>query len=64
MARSALFNFPDLITVQVRAETPGSSDLILWSRSVYGESDLGVNKKRVQAWLDALQSKLPPSTER
>lgn len=58
VARSALFNFPDLIAVQVRTETPDTSGLILWSRSVYGESDLGVNKTRVQTWLDALQGKL------
>ncbi len=64
VARSAVFNFPDLITVQVRQETPDSSDLIIWSRSVYGECDLGVNRKRVQAWLGALDSKLPPPSER
>lgn len=64
VARSALFNFPDLITVQVREVPPGRSDLIVWSRSVYGRSDLGVNRKRVEAWLAALQTKLPPSSER
>ncbi len=64
VARSAVFNFPDLITVQVRPETPDTSDLIVWSRSVYGESDLGVNRKRVQAWLVALDQKLPPSSEK
>jgi uncharacterized protein (DUF1499 family) len=64
VARSALFNFPDLVMVQVRAETPDTSDLILYSRSVYGESDLGVNRKRVEAWLAALQTKLPPSSEK
>jgi uncharacterized protein (DUF1499 family) len=64
VARSAVFNFPDLITVQVRQETPDTSDLIIWSRSVYGEGDFGVNRKRVQAWLAALDSKLPPSSER
>ena len=56
VARSAVFNFPDLIAVQV---TPDSG-LILWSRSVYGESDLGVNRKRLQAWLAALDATLPP----
>ena len=48
--RSDWFNFPDLVTVQV---TPDSR-LILWSRSVYGRSDLGVNKARLIAWLAAL----------
>jgi uncharacterized protein (DUF1499 family) len=64
VARSSVFNFPDLITVQVRPETPDTSDLIVWSRSVYGESDLGVNRKRALAWLDALSNKLPPSSEK
>jgi uncharacterized protein (DUF1499 family) len=64
VARSALFNFPDLIMVQVREDAPGRSDLIIYSRSVYGRSDLGVNRKRVEAWLAALQMKLPPSSER
>ena len=64
VARSVVFNFPDLIMVQVQPETPDTSDLIIWSRSVYGEGDLGVNRKRVQAWLGALDSKLPPSSER
>ena len=64
VARSAVFNFPDLITLQVRPETPDTSDLIVWSRSVYGESDLGVNRKRVETWLATLQTKLPTSSER
>jgi uncharacterized protein (DUF1499 family) len=56
VARSAVFNFPDLIAVQVTPE----SGLILWSRSVYGEGDFGVNRKRLQAWLAALDAALPP----
>ncbi len=54
VARSAVFNFPDLIAVQVTPE----SRLILWSRSVYGRSDLGVNRKRLLAWLGALDANL------
>ena len=57
VARSAVFNFPDLIAVQV---TPDSG-LILWSRSVYGEGDFGVNRKRLLAWLAAIDAALPPS---
>jgi uncharacterized protein (DUF1499 family) len=64
VARSAAFNFPDLIMAQVRPDGADTSELILYSRSVYGESDLGVNRKRVQAWLAALQTKLPSSSER
>jgi uncharacterized protein (DUF1499 family) len=62
VARSAMFNFPDLITVQVAPAPPDGATLVLWSRSVYGESDLGVNRKRVVAWLAALDAvlNLPP----
>jgi uncharacterized protein (DUF1499 family) len=64
VARTAVFNFPDLITVQVQPESSDTSDLILYSRSVYGHSDLGVNRKRVETWLAALQTKLPSVSER
>lgn len=64
VARSELFNFPDLIMVQVLPDGADSSDLILWSRSVYGESDLGVNRKRLTTWIAALQAKLPQSREK
>jgi uncharacterized protein (DUF1499 family) len=64
VARSAVFNFPDLIMVQVVKAGPDRSGLIVYSRSVYGHSDLGVNRKRVEAWLAALKTKIPSSSER
>jgi uncharacterized protein (DUF1499 family) len=64
VVRSALFNFPDLVIVQVRPAGPDSSDLIVYSRSVYGRSDFGANRKRVESWLAALQTKRPQSSER
>jgi uncharacterized protein (DUF1499 family) len=64
VARSAVFNFPDLVMVQVRPEGADRSDLIVYSRSVYGHSDLGVNRKRIDVWLAALQTKIPSSSER
>lgn len=57
VARSALLNFPDLVTVQVDPAGPGKSTIAIWSRSVYGRSDLGANKARVESWLTLL----PPS---
>lgn len=54
VARSAVLNFPDLIVVQVNPD----STLVLWSRSVYGQSDLGVNRRRLARWLGALDSTL------
>jgi uncharacterized protein (DUF1499 family) len=58
VARTATLNFPDLITVQVRADGPAASTLVLYSRSVYGYSDFGANRKRVIAWLAALDTTL------
>ncbi|HVY14083.1 MAG TPA: DUF1499 domain-containing protein [Rhodopila sp.] len=58
VVRSAVFNFPDLVMVQVLPEGQDGSDLILWSRSVYGHSDLGVNHKRLITWLAALRARL------
>jgi uncharacterized protein (DUF1499 family) len=54
VARSLVFNFPDLIAVQVTDD----GNIILWSRSVYGHSDIGVNRRRVAAWLAALDAAL------
>jgi uncharacterized protein (DUF1499 family) len=62
VARSAVFNFPDLVTVQVVAQGENASTLVLYSRSVYGHSDLGVNRRRLRAWLDALNTVIIPAT--
>jgi hypothetical protein len=64
VARSAVFNFPDLVTAQVVAEGADASVLVLYSRSVYGRSDLGVNLARLRVWLAALNTMLVPTTER
>jgi uncharacterized protein (DUF1499 family) len=50
--------------VQVMKADPDSSTLIMYSRSVYGRSDLGVNRQRVATWLAALQTKIPSPSER
>ncbi|MDR3533751.1 MAG: DUF1499 domain-containing protein [Rhodopila sp.] len=64
VARSAVLNFPDLIMVQVQPDGPDASNVILYSRSVYGYSDFGVNRRRVEAWFTALQMKFPSLSER
>ena len=53
--RSLVFRFPDAITVRFIALDEGRSTLALFSRSSYGTSDFGVNRRRVEAWLAALQ---------
>ncbi len=54
VARSAVLNFPDLVTVSVSGPDAGPSTLVIYSRSVYGRSDFGVNRKRIETWLAAL----------
>lgn len=64
VVRSAVLNFPDLITAQIAAAGPDGSTLVLYSRSVYGYSDFGVNRKRLSTWLAAITSKINHSDER
>ncbi len=53
VVRSALLNYPDLVTVQAQPVDAAHSTLVIWSRSVYGRRDLDVNKQRTEAWLAA-----------
>jgi hypothetical protein len=64
VARSAWFNFPDLIMAQVTAAGQESSTLVLYSRSVYGYGDFGANRARLVTWLAALDRTLNPAKER
>jgi uncharacterized protein (DUF1499 family) len=56
--RSALFAFPDYVSVRFMDADSGGSTLAVFSRSRFGKSDLGVNKKRVVRWLDELGSRV------
>ncbi|MGF1446082.1 MAG: DUF1499 domain-containing protein [Pikeienuella sp.] len=51
--RSAIFGFPDYVSVRAITVTDGAA-LAIWSRSRFGYSDLGVNKARVERWLSAV----------
>lgn len=53
--RSARFRFPDIITVRFIPVPPSQSTLAIYSRSIYGRDDLGVNRARVESWLRHLQ---------
>jgi uncharacterized protein (DUF1499 family) len=64
VVRSAALNFPDLVTAQITPAGPDAATLVLYSRSMYGYSDLGVNRDRLEAWLAALHRTLNPATER
>jgi hypothetical protein len=54
VVRSALANFPDIVVAEVTAD----GRLRLHSRSLVGWSDFGVNRRRVEAWLAALERAL------
>ncbi len=63
VVRSAVFNFPDIVSVRVAPHGDAASTLAIYSHSVYGRSDLGVNRERVRAWLAALDATLPPQAK-
>ncbi len=52
--RTRFAGFPDVITVQFIALSTETCTLAVYSRSQYGRSDFGANKKRVTAWLSDL----------
>jgi uncharacterized protein (DUF1499 family) len=60
VVRSALFGFPDLVSVKFLEAKGKTSALALYSRSVYGRSDLGVNRRRSLAWLAELGLAVTP----
>lgn len=57
--RSAIFRFPDFVSVAIVPAGEGRSTLAAYSRAKVGYSDFGVNRKRVERWLAALKSELP-----
>ena len=56
--RSVRFRFPDLITVRFISVSFSKSTPAIYSRSVYGKSDFGVNSERIDAWLKTLREEL------
>ena len=51
VVRSLVFGFPDYVTIWTDKET-----IVLYSRLRFGQSDLGVNKKCLEAWIHAAQN--------
>jgi uncharacterized protein (DUF1499 family) len=54
--RSAVFRFPDIVTVEFVVLGAGKSSLAIDSRSRYGKGDMGVNRNRVVDWLKTLRT--------
>ena len=55
--RSRVFGFPDYTTVRVVPDGEGSR-LTAYARLRFGKDDLGVNRARVEDWLDRLRAAL------
>lgn len=53
--RTPLVKYPDYISVRAVPAGDGLSALVILSRSRYGQSDMGVNKTRIDRWLEALE---------
>lgn len=57
VARSRLMNYPDIVVAEVAPSGAGTG-LWLYSRSLLGRSDFGVNRARVLAWLTDFEDRL------
>ena len=56
VVRSRIFRFPDVVLAQVLRASDGQSDLVLYSYSLKGHYDFGVNRSRVVALLATLDA--------
>lgn len=54
--RTSLLNWPDVIVAEAVPAPQGGAGLFLYSRSLFGWSDLGANRARMDRWLAALAS--------
>lgn len=60
--RSLLFHFPDVVRIQLVPIGESRSTLAIHSRSIYGRNDLGVNRRRVRRWLQAIVAEAAQAT--
>lgn len=59
--RSALMGYPDYTTVTVTDGAAGPL-LLIYGQSRFGQSDLGVNRARIEDWLTQLGPLVVPAT--
>ncbi|HWA50254.1 MAG TPA: DUF1499 domain-containing protein [Dongiaceae bacterium] len=57
--RSLVWRFPDIITIRFIPIGENKTTIAIYSRSVYGQGDFGVNKARIRAWVAKLNAMLP-----
>ncbi|MEO1092282.1 MAG: DUF1499 domain-containing protein [Pseudomonadota bacterium] len=53
--RTQVLRFPDIVQVDFVDRPPTGSTVCLYSRSVYGYSDFGTNRSRVEDWVRRFQ---------
>jgi hypothetical protein len=53
VVRTRWMRFPDTVDVLVLPQGEGRSTLALYSRSLVGLGDMGVNRRRLEGWLSA-----------
>jgi uncharacterized protein (DUF1499 family) len=54
LQHTRLMRFPDTIDIEVLPLANNQSTLSIYSRSLVGRSDFGVNRARIERWLAAL----------
>lgn len=57
VVRSRLMRFPDTVVVRIVGRGESGATLAIYSRSQIGYSDLGVNRRRVERWLDGIAAR-------
>jgi uncharacterized protein (DUF1499 family) len=66
VVRSRVMRFPDTVSVEIFGLGPDRSTLALYSRSQIGHYDFGVNRARIERWLErigAIAAEPPPVSE-
>ncbi len=58
VARTPRANFPDIIEIAVQPDAQGGAHLVMYSHSIYGQSDFGANLARLKIWLAAIGAKV------
>jgi len=60
LQHTRLMRFPDTIDIEVLAVADNQSTLAIYSRSLVGRSDFGVNRARIARWLARLDGNSGP----
>jgi len=56
--QTPLMAYPDFVSVEIRPAADGGSTVLIYSRSVFGIRDFGVNRARVEDWVAKVRARL------